>query len=192
MKLKKIIYSGVTILLITLIITFTTLIIKSYNKEQVIILGNPIENISYDNADDTFTSDFMTSNFLLKMLENDASKQNEERLIKLSSLIQNSKTIIVNIGYMDLCNISDEELLKRQAEITINNIKNIVKLVIQNSKNANIYVCLLSIPEDVILSSIFQETNNKIKQISNENGINIYNMSFFSSINKIFIEKCMK
>ena len=85
-----------------------------------------------------------------------------------------------------------EELLKRQAQITINNIKNIVKLVIQNSKNANIYVCLLSIPEDVILSNIFQETNNKIKQISNENGINIYNMSFFSSINRLFIEKCMK
>lgn len=192
MKLKKIIYSGTSLLLIILIIVFSTLIIKSHNKSQITILGNPIENISYENVDETFTSTFMTSNFLVKMLENDASKQNGDKLIKLSSLIYNSKTIIINIGYLDLYNINDEELVNRQAEITINNIKKIVGLIIEKSKNANISLCLIQIPENSNFAHIYQRINNKIKQISIENGINIYNMSFFSSINIIFIEKYLK
>jgi hypothetical protein len=143
------------------------------------LLGNPIENITYGNVDETFTSTFMTSNFLLKMIENDASKQCDDKLIKLSSLMQDSKIIIINIGYMDLCNIDDEEMLIRQSEITVSNIKSIVNLILQKSKNTMIYLCLIQSIENSNLVHIYQDINYKIKLISTENGINIYNMSFF-------------
>lgn len=172
MKLKKIIYTVIVSLMVILLITFSCKIYKAHNKSLTLILGNPIENIE---GNDTFTSSFMTSSFLLKMIENDASKQVDDKVIKLSKLIQDSNTIIINIGSVDVANIDDEELLTRQSQITITNIKKVVELVILKSKNTDIKLCLLDESYSLI--------NEQIKQITLKNGIKINNMSFFNSIN---------
>ena len=75
MKLKKTILYIITLLLIPIIVTFSICLLPKKQNIKGIIIGNPIENVnlkySYDNS---FTSSFMNSSFLLQMLENDASK----------------------------------------------------------------------------------------------------------------------
>lgn len=178
MKLKKILYILSLIVLITFTVLLSIKIYKSTNKDKTIILGNNIELIK-ENVDDTFTSSFMTSTLLLKMIESDASKDKEGKIVKLSNLIKESKEIIVNVGSVDLCNyikdeenlIYDEIILKRQSEIIESNIYNIVKLINSKSKNANILVYKITYPytyKDDALIKIFDELNTKINKIINK------------------------
>ena len=175
MKLKKILYILSLIILITFIVFFSLNIYKNVNKDKTILLGNNIELIK-ENVDDTFTSSFMTSTLLLKMIESDASKDKEGKIVKLSNLIKESKEIIINIGSVDLCNyikdedglIYDEIILKRKSEIIESNIYNIVKLINNKSNNTNILVCEISYPytyKDDALIKIFDELNAKINKI---------------------------
>ena len=146
MRLKRIIYVIVIAFLIISIITLSIKIFKIDNHKTTII-GNTIENID-DETDDTFTSNFMTSSLLLKMLTNDASKEKNGKLIKLSKLIDASDEIIINVGLIDLCNyikeedilIYDETILNRQSEITISNISSIVNIVNTKCKKTKIVI----------------------------------------------------
>ena len=71
MNKKKIIYVIITFLLMITIILLSINLHNRKNKSFVICLGNPINN---QEIDETFTSSFMDSSFLLKLLENDSSK----------------------------------------------------------------------------------------------------------------------
>ena len=187
MKLKKIIYI-LAILSMIFFIVMLSIKIFSNNTGKTTIIGNNIENIDGE-IDDTFTSSFMTSSLLLKMLINDASKESEGKLIKLSNLINNSDKIIINVGMVDLCNyikeketlIYDETVINRQSEITISNISNIIDIVNSRCKNTTIFIQTLTYPyniKDEKLISIFNEINGKIKQIIDKYKINVSNLSF--------------
>lgn len=200
MKLKRIIYVIVIAFLIISIITLSIKIFKIDNHKTTII-GNTIENID-DETDDTFTSNFMTSSLLLKMLTNDASKERNGKLIKLSKLIDASDKIIINVGLIDLCNyikeedslIYDETILNRQSEITISNISSIVNIVNTKCKKTKIVINELVYPysiKDDKLLDIFNEINDKIRKIIDKYKTNINDLSFLVSIN-IFIEKVSK
>ena len=74
----------ISFLLVLIVVLFSSLIIKKDN-DKVTVIGNETANDS--NYDQTFTSSFMTSSFLLKMLNNDASKSIDGKIIKLSLLL---------------------------------------------------------------------------------------------------------
>ena len=190
MKLKKIIYIISIITLIFLIVMFSTLIYKNQRKDKITLLGNNIE-LSYETIDDTFTSNFMTSTLLLKMIENDASKEKDGKVVKLSNVINQSKEIIINIGQIDLCNfikedeslLYDEIVLIRQSEIILSNINNIFKIVNNKSNNCKITICNIDYPYTIYdekLINIFNNINEQINQIVNTYKANLLGLSCFS------------
>ena len=132
----------VMLILVSLIVILSILIYNSHSKINSIILGNDIEELS--DVDNTFTSSFMTSTMLLKMLENDASKVIGDKIVKLSSLIKESTEIHINIGSVDINNLLtinyDKEILERQSEIVISNISNIIDLIVKHTKNSTIKI----------------------------------------------------
>ena len=87
---SKVIYALIVVLLISITIAVTLVLNKKYvsDKQYISLVGNDVENI--DNVDKTFTSSFMDSDYLLSLLENDASKIIDEKIVKLSQLVKKS------------------------------------------------------------------------------------------------------
>lgn len=185
MKLKKTILYILTLILIPIIITFSICLLpKNNNDNKGLLIGNTVENININyQYDDTFTSSFMDSSYLLKMLKNDASKEIENKIIKLSSLIKKSSFIIINIGLVDIESlievnekenllIFDEELIYQKCEILFSNLRQCIKKTYEYNDKITVFINKLSYNyyiNDEKLINIYNEINNSYKNISLEN-----------------------
>ena len=93
------------IIIITLICVISIFLINknSKNKSQnIILIGNYVD---IANVDTSFTSTFMDSNYLYKLLTNDSSKIINNQTIKISKHIKQAKKIIINIGSYEMDNL---------------------------------------------------------------------------------------
>lgn len=184
MKHKKIFVILSIVLLIVIILLSVSLAKYKYN-DQKLLLGN---DINIENVDKTFVSEQMDASYLLKMLEYDASKVKEDKIIKLSVLIKNSKHIIINIGKVDILsyvsdNLSfDEEIITRKMEITLDYIDKIVKKIKKINNKSIVQLCHLSYYNEVKNENLaikINEFNMNLSKIANNNGIIVYPMISF-------------
>ena len=177
---KKILYSIVLILLIISIILLSINLINRKNKSFVICIGNPINN---QEIDETFASSFMDSSFLLKLLENDSSKNVNNKIVKLSNYVKSSSMIIINIGNFEISDLIEEttsltydyELLERQRNVLLSNIPKIVDLVRNINYFANISIQPLIysfLINDESLVEFYKNTNDSFKNIANQYKVN--------------------
>ena len=164
----KLIYIAIVILLVSITLTIT-LTLRKVNKEQkVLLLGN---DYNIEKVDKTFTSSFMDSNYLLTILESDASKVIDNKVVKLSNLIKSSDMVLINIGKVDLEEqviieedklIYDLDIINRKKEILINNKKSIVSTINNIKKDIIIEFIQLDYPyqtNDKELVLIYKEIN---------------------------------
>lgn len=166
----------ILLVMIFLIITLSICIFSKKDNEEdnfAILIGNPLESKLTIDYDDTFTSEFMSSSYLLKMFENDASKSVDGKVIKLTSLVKKANVIILNIGSFEIysvidvyANSYDDEILNRTIDIYLNHLN----MIIDNIKeiNSNLYVCNIKYPLSSYnkdLSIIFKNLNESINQI---------------------------
>ena len=186
MRLKKCFIYVVPILVICLSILLC-INLKNNKNQQVIVIGNTLNINTETNINQTFTNSFMDSFFLLNLLENDASKKVDDKIIKLSHLIRQSSLIIVNIGKNDLnSNVNnnekennitfDIELLNSKLDKFSYNIKTIIYLIKSYNKNVNIQLLTIDYPYSVInndLLSIYKHCNDILRQVAVENGVYI-------------------
>lgn len=150
---RKIIYI-IIVLSLVFITLLTTLIIRNNTKQtKTILLGNDIS--IHENIDKTFTSSFMDSEYLLTLLESDASKTIEGKIVKLSNLIKESSLIIINIGYVDInyvlnTNNVDEQIINRRCEVIINNVNKIIQLILNTNEKVSIKLLEIDFKNEVI------------------------------------------
>ena len=86
------------------------------------------------------------------MINSDCSKQVNDKIVKLSSLIKSNKNIIIYIGKVDVSSFSDDlQVNDRKIRILINNVETIIVTLLKVKKSYNIY--LLNV-----------ENNDKINQ----------------------------
>ena len=186
MKLKKTILYIITLLLIPIIVTFSICLLPKNQNIKGIIIGNPIENVnlkySYDNS---FTSSFMNSSFLLQMLENDASKESEGKIIKLSRLIKDSSFILINIGKVDLSSlikinekenklIFDKELIYQKSQVITYNLQQCIDLIFQYNNNIDVYIAKIAYNYSINNSDLincYNDINNAYQNIASVNNV---------------------
>lgn len=180
MNKKKIIYVIITFLLVITIILLSINLHNRKNKSFVICLGNPINN---QEIDETFTSSFMDSSFLLKLLENDSSKNINNKIVKLSNHIKSSSLIIINLGNFEISNLIKEnkvltydyELLGRQRNVLLDNIPKIIESIRNLNHLANISIYPLTYSfnfNDEYLIDFYKNINDSFKNISNQYKLN--------------------
>ena len=177
---SKVIYALIVVLLISITIAVTLVLNKKYvnDKQYISLVGNDVENI--DNIDKTFTSSFMDSDYLLSLLENDASKIIDEKIVKLSQLVKKSSLVMVNIGKIDIKNnISfngetlnyDVDILQRKKEILFNNIYRIIEKLLGYNKNLTIELIYLTWDENIkddFINNIIEDINLKYKALNDK------------------------
>lgn len=186
MKLKKTILYLLTLLLIPLVVTFSICLLHNdKNAIKGLLIGNNIENVNVNYPyDDTFTSSFMDSSYLLKMIKNDASKEIDNKIVKLSTLIKKSNFVIINIGLVDiesLININenenkliyDEEILYQKSEVLISNLKQIIDLIYDYNDKIGLFINKLSYnyyTNDAIVINLYKNINNLYEQVAIKKG----------------------
>lgn len=186
MKLKKTILYLLTLLLIPLVVTFSICLLHNdKNNIKGLLIGNNIENVNVNYPyDDTFTSSFMDSAYLLKMIKNDASKEIDNKIVKLSTLIKKSNFVIINIGLVDiesLININenenkliyDEEILYQKSEVLISNLKQIIDLIYDYNDKIGLFISKLSYnyyTNDAIVINLYKNINNLYEQVAIKKG----------------------
>ena len=186
MKLKKTILYLLTLLLIPLVVTFSICLLHNdKNDIKGLLIGNNIENVNVNYPyDDTFTSSFMDSSYLLKMIKNDASKEIDNKIVKLSTLIKKSNFIIISIGLVDiesLININenenkliyDEEILYQKSEVLISNLKQIIDLIYDYNDKIDLFINKLSYnyyTNDAIVINLYKNINNLYEQVAIKKG----------------------
>lgn len=186
MKLKKTILYLLTLLLIPLVVTFSICLLHNdKNDIKGLLIGNNIENANVNYPyDDTFTSSFMDSSYLLKMIKNDASKEIDNKIVKLSTLIKKSNFVIINIGLVDiesLININenenkliyDEEILYQKSEVLISNLKQIIDLIYDYNDKIDLFINKLSYnyyTNDAIVINLYKNINNLYEQVAIKKG----------------------
>lgn len=163
------------IIIITLICVISIFLINKNNKnksQNIILIGNYVD---ITNVDTSFTSTFMDSNYLYKLLTNDSSKIINNQKIKISKHIKQAKKIIINIGAYEMDNlitkqknnlIYDKELLSRQACILLENINKICIYVTNITNDNNITLCGLSNDfsyNDFYIDKFYKTLNSKIQ-----------------------------
>lgn len=176
MKLKKNILTILSIILLVMCIILSCLIsIKSNHKNNKgIIIGNKINHeISFDNCDDTFTFDYMSTAYLNKMIDIDASKIIDNKAKKLSNLIKESSYVIINIGGYDLSSvikedfnnnslIYDKEILNRQKDNVVSLLNQIIRKIQSINNKTIIYLMEVKYPysiNDEYASSVYLQLN---------------------------------
>lgn len=179
MRLKKVLFKLVLLVMIFIIVTLSILIFTKKDEtktDYAILLGNPLENQISIEYDDTFTSEFMNSSYLLKLFKHDASKSVDGKLIKLSSLIKDSSVVIVNIGSFEIKSLItdsyDEEIIDRTIDVYLNNLDDILNNINNNNQNIQMYVCNIKYTEsnyDKTLINIFSSLNESIRIIAKKN-----------------------
>ena len=186
MKLKKTILYLLTLLLIPLVVTFSICLLHNdKNDIKGLLIGNNIENVNVNYSyDDTFTSSFMDSSYLLKMIKNDASKEIDNKIVKLSTLIKKSNFVIINIGLVDiesLININenenkliyDEEILYQKSEVLISNLKQIIDLIYDYNDKIGLFINKLRYnyyTNDAIVINLYKNINNLYEQVAIKKG----------------------
>ena len=186
MKLKKTILYLLTLLLIPLVVTFSICLLHNdKNDIKGLLIGNNIENVNVNYPyDDTFTSSFMDSSYLLKMIKNDASKEIDNKIVKLSTLIKKSNFVIINIGLVDiesLININenenkliyDEEILYQKSEVLISNLKQIIDLIYDYNDKIGLFINKLSYnyyANDAIVINLYKNINKLYEQVAIKKG----------------------
>ena len=167
---RKIIYITIVMLLVSITLLVTISLKKDNKYQKVILLGN---DYNITNADKTFTSSFMDSQYLLTILESDASKVIDDKVIKLSNLIKSSTNVIINIGKIDIEEqisiidnklIYDLDIINRKKEMLIHNKEHIVSIIHSINDKTIIEFVELSYPysiHDDNIISIYKEINEK-------------------------------
>ena len=179
MRLKKVLFKLFLLVMILIIVTLSILVFTKKGEEKneyAILLGNPLDKQITIEYDDTFTSEFMNSSYLLKLFEYDASKSVDGKLIKLTSLIKDSSIVIVNIGDLEIKSLinasDDQEVIDRTIDIYLNNLNAIINHIYDNKKNIQVYVCNIKYTEsnyDKTLINIFSSLNESIRIIAKKN-----------------------
>ena len=180
MKHKKaVLYVFVVFFLIISTLIFTVIIKNNSDGNNInVLLGNKI-NIEDSKTNDTFTNEFMDSNYLKQLILNDASKQIDNKIVKLSYLIKKSKNIYIYIGINDFNTLINEDslnnkltydfdLLKRKQEIYFNNLVIIKNKIIQINDKANItFINLpyLYLIKDKTILDFYSNINEKLDEI---------------------------
>ena len=183
MRLKKVLFKLFLLVMIFIIVTLSILVFTKKGEEKneyAILLGNPLDKQITIEYDDTFTSEFMNSSYLLKLFEYDASKSVDGKLVKLTSLIKDSSIVIVNIGDFEIKSLIsdsyDEEVIDRTIDIYLNNLNAIINHIYDNKKNAQVYVCNIKYTSnnyDKTLADIFSSLNESIDIIVKRNNANL-------------------
>ncbi len=184
MKLKKWRFSVLIILCIFLILSLTSLIVyKSSHKEQGVLLGNPIHNVSFQFPyDETFTSSTMDTYLLEKMIINDVKKVQHQKTIQISKLIQKSTYVVICIGQIDLAKkiiyddanktfLYDDDLIHKQMQIIVELLNNIILKIKEIQPHAILYLCQVRNP--------FLIKNEKVQQ-------------YFDLLNQNYLTLCKK
>lgn len=189
MKRKKIFYFSILILLIVSIVSLTVLIIKKQKcfKETGVLLGCPIENIKINKEyNDSFVYEYATSTHLQKMIELDASKTFDGKIIKLSTLINNATFIVINVGTNDLTNYIninnfkntlsyDIEILERQISIIVSSVSASINSINTMNNNCKIYLLNQQYPfaiYDETIDNLFNSLNESYEILANKHNIN--------------------
>ena len=167
---RKIIYITIVMLLVSITLLVTLSLKKDNKYQKIVLLGN---DYNIENADKTFTSSFMDSEYLLTILESDASKVIDNKVIKLSNLIKSSTNVIINIGKIDIEEqisiidnklIYDLDIINRKKEMLIHNKEHIVSIIHSINDKTIIEFVELSYPysiNDDNIISIYKEINEK-------------------------------
>ncbi|MCI5744698.1 MAG: hypothetical protein MR270_00200 [Erysipelotrichaceae bacterium] len=184
MKLKKLIFT-ISIPLLIIIALILSISINYKSKTYVnskLIIGEKVNNNMINSSDynDSFTAQNMSCSFLKKMIDEDASKIIDGKIVKLSKCIKKSSNIIINIGNYDMSAkishntynnslIYDYEILLCQIEINEDFLKQIIKSVQQINKEIKIYILSIKYPysiKDEKLMKIYDMLNYRYEQIT--------------------------
>ena len=189
MKRKKIIYFSILIFLVISIISLTFLIVhkqKSF-KENGVLLGSPIENIKISKEyNDSFVYEYATATHIQKMIELDASKTLDGKIVKLSTLINNATFIVINVGTNDLTNYIninsfkntlsyDIEVLERQISIIISSVSASINSISTINNKCEIYLLNQQYPfaiYDETIDNLFNSLNESYEILANKHNIN--------------------
>lgn len=189
MKRKKIIYFSILIFLVISIISLTFLIVhkqKSF-KENGVLLGSPIENIKISKEyNDSFVYEYATATHIQKMIELDASKTLDGKIVKLSTLINNATFIVINVGTNDLTNYIninsfkntlsyDIEVLERQISIIISSVSASINSISTINNKCEIYLLNQQYPfaiYDETIDNLFTSLNESYEILANKHNIN--------------------
>ena len=185
MKHKKVMFFCIGIVII-IIASFISVIRYKTTKHEdfIIMLGNDFTNVEVNTPiDKTFVSNFMKSDYLLKIIKSDASKIVDDKILKISALVKKSNIAFVSIGTNDIKNqikvdeslkaISfDDDIINRKIEILLCNVKEIVNQLKVINPNINIY--LLKIDyflnyKNEKIESYIDLINQNYKNITNPN-----------------------
>ena len=183
MKHKKIMLFCIVIVVI-IIASFISVIKYKTTKQDdfIVMLGNDFTDVKVNAPiDKTFVSNFMESDYLLKIVTNDASKIVDEKVLKISALVKKSNIAFISIGTNDIKNqvkvnenlktVSfDEDIVNRKIEILLFNVNEIVNQLKVFNPNINIY--LLKIEyflnyKNEKIESYVDLINQKYKNIAN-------------------------
>lgn len=122
---------------------------SKFKNLEGIIVGNKIEEFTYLNqltfCDTTFLNESMSTSYICKMFEQNASKICGNKLVSLSTLLKNKSYLILQFSMCDFLPYMkqnayenkidyDEELLSRQIQISLSFINSIINEIMTNNE----------------------------------------------------------
>lgn len=182
---------------------------KSKQKDhEGVIVGNKIVELTYlehlSACDATFLNESMTTAYILKMFEQNASKICDHRLVSLSSLLKNKTYMILQLSMYDFTQYVtinsyenkmtyDLDILSRQLETTLSMINNIINEITTINPLLTIihigYYYPFSIYDSQIFD-LFEEANVQYKQLAAE--VKQQYIDFFDQSDKnLFVESSL-
>lgn len=156
MKHKKTMLFCIVIIVI-IIASFISVIKYKTTKQEdfIVMLGNDFADVKVNaSIDKTFVSNFMESDYLLKIINKDASKIVDNKVLKISQLVKKSNIAFISIGTNDIKNLIkvdeslkvisfDEEIINRKIEILLFNVNEIVNQLKTINPSINVYLLKL-------------------------------------------------
>lgn len=185
MKHKKIFYKIIITLMIFLIVALSAFIAhkhKSYQQYGA-LLGCPTEEIHFNSEyNETFVYEYMSASYLQKMIEMDASKKVEDKIVKLSSVIKSTTFIIINIGSYDLTSLIhvneykntlnyDLEVLYRQVDILTSMMSTIIYQVLSINNHTKLYLMSQIYPYEIYdenIDQVYTSLNESYQILANQ------------------------
>lgn len=153
MKHKKVMLLCIGIVVIILASFISVIKYKTTKQEDfIVMLGNDFNDVKVNTSiDKTFVSNFMESDYLLKIINNDASKIVDNKVLKISALVKKSNIAFISIGTNDIKNLIkvdeslktvsfDEDIVNRKIEILLFNVNEIVNQLKTINPSINVYL----------------------------------------------------
>ncbi|MDY2888747.1 MAG: hypothetical protein SOU19_04185 [Candidatus Caccosoma sp.] len=183
MKHKKVMLLCIGIVVIILASFISVIKYKTTKQEDfIVMLGNDFNDVKVNTSiDKTFVSNFMESDYLLKIINNDASKIVDDKVLKISALVKKSNIAFISIGTNDIKNLIkvdeslktvsfDEDIVNRKIEILLFNVNEIVNQLKTINPSINVY--LLKIEyflnyKNEKIESYIELINQRYKNIAN-------------------------